>query len=74
MYLITEELIKYIRIHYVGLFNEDEYKAYRHIISLIKLAPLTENDNRMTAYKRIEWISSDPEILKLIENGEDIFF
>jgi hypothetical protein len=54
LYLITEELIKYIRIHYVGLFNEDEYKAYRHIISLIKLAPLTENDNRMTAYKRIE--------------------
>ena len=71
---MTQELIRYIRTYYLGLFNEQEYKAYRHIVSLEKLEPVKEKDGILAIYKKKEWISSDPEVLRLIENGSEHFF
>jgi hypothetical protein len=64
---------RYIINYFGRFFKPNEYKAYRHLMSLEKLGNVNENDNRLTAYKKMEWISSDPNVLELIKNGSNEF-
>jgi hypothetical protein len=64
---------RYIINYFSRFFTPNEYKAYRHLMSLEKLGEVNEGDNRLTAYKKMEWISSDPNVLELIKNGSNEF-
>jgi len=65
---------RYIITYFGRFFTSNEYKAHRHLMSLEKLGEVNENDNRLTAYKKMEWISSDPNVLELIKNGSKEFY
>jgi len=71
---VNRDKIQYIINYYTQFFTDHESKAHRHLMSLEKLGEVNEDDNRLTAYKKMEWISSDPIVLDLIKNGAEEFY
>ena len=69
---IDQETANYIIAHFSDLMNPDEKLALRHQRSLIKF----DGDDfvrRKNLYYKYGWLSDDPEVLKLLNDGPDQF-
>ncbi|WP_370089771.1 hypothetical protein [Ekhidna sp.] len=70
---MDKETARYIVIHFANLLTENEATARRHLNSIEKLGEANEDDTKWRLYKEKNWISEDPEVLKLVKNGYDEF-
>lgn len=69
---MDEFTVEYIFTYYQHLFSSEEEMAVKHYTSLSKLEDNCDL-NRLNVYKKMGWITSDPNVLKLLENGYEHF-
>ena len=65
-----DELTNYIFHNYQHLMTMREHAAYRSLIGLQKIESV---DDRKKGFYRQRLVSSDPEVLRLLEAGEEGF-
>ncbi|QHS57329.1 hypothetical protein GWR56_17940 [Mucilaginibacter sp. 14171R-50] len=63
---------RYVIEYFSNLMTATERLALRHIRSECKLAGV-ENQNLVNAYYKKGWLSTDPEVLALLNQGADQF-
>jgi hypothetical protein len=69
---IDKETARYIIIYFSSLMTGVERLALRHSQSTFKLEDV-ENEKLTKAYYKNGWLSTDPEVLKLLKDGDDQF-
>lgn len=67
-----DELSRYVFNYYPNLMTVREKSAYKHLIGL-KKADFAESE-KLKNFTEKFWCSADPEVLELLEGGEDLFF
>ncbi|MDX2303071.1 MAG: hypothetical protein NW226_09735 [Microscillaceae bacterium] len=73
IYPINQDSAIYILNHFPYLLNKKERLAKRHLWSLEKLPHDLSHHEQGPGFKKNNWISSDPEVLKLLKNGYEYF-
>lgn len=66
------ETAHYVIIYYSKLLTDDERKALRYYRSTVKLEGDTD-ERRKKMYYKAGWLSTDPNVLALLENGYEQF-
>jgi len=66
---VTPEITNYIIVNYWELLNLKEKSALKHYRHSLKLHDLPDGELRAKIYLRNQWLSDDPEILKLLDEG-----
>jgi hypothetical protein len=69
---IGKEEARYIIFHFGNLMTARERLALRHVQSTSKLAGV-QNKNMVNAYYKRGWLSTDPDVLRLLSHGDDQF-
>lgn len=69
---VNKEEALYIIVYFSNLMNEQERRALRHIQSTSKLDGV-ENPNLINAYYKRGWLTTDSEVLSLLNQGDDQF-
>lgn len=69
---MDQETAKYIFTFYISFLTEKEKLAWRHYSSTLKLEGISDSKLKSFYFKN-GWISSDNEVIKLLENGFDHF-
>ncbi len=62
------DILEYISIYCTAYKTDLEKKAYEHYVAQMKFTPFKDYDTNF-GKKYHEWTSSDPKVLKLLENG-----
>jgi hypothetical protein len=69
---IDKETARYIIIYFSNLMTAIERLALRHSRSTFKLEGV-ENERLTKAYYKTGWLSTDPEVLRLLQDGDNQF-
>ncbi len=67
-----DELTRYVFVNFSNLMTLREHAAYKSILGEEKAE--TAQSVGMQRMLRKNWISSDPEVLRLLENGAEQFY
>jgi len=73
---MDEDKVDYVFNYYGGLMTDNEYKAWRHYSSNYKLTHGGEKEPKLEKkkmYLKNGWLSTDPDVLSLLDNGIDEF-
>ena len=70
---MNPEIIDYILFYFSHLMNRNEAMAWRHYTTSYKTKDSNVSDNRRKLYFEKGWMTEEPEVLKLLDNGIDNF-
>ena len=73
---MDQEKVDYIFKYFGKLMTDHEARAWRHYSAEFKLThggKKDANESKRRLYLKIEWITEDTEIIKLLDNGIDAF-
>ena len=72
---LDSEKIYYVFTYFGHLMTDQEKLASRHHSSLVKMGDPTEKENKARVRVSLKggWMTIDPEVLKLLDNGIDDF-
>ena len=61
------EIANYLIKYYVILLPVEQMEALKHHKHALKLNEMPDNEARRQLYEKANWLTSDPEVLKLLD-------
>lgn len=63
------EIANYLIKYYPSLLSMKQWEALKHHKHSLKLNEMPDNEARRQLYEKANWLTADPEVLKLLDQG-----